>query len=168
MEGTIDIQHIIKILKKRMKLIVVITIGIVLLSATYTFFVVTPQYQASAQILVNQTQNNDQPVTATELQSSREIIDTYNVIITSPIILDKVLQENNYDLTPSELQSKITVSTQEESQVVILSVEDEDPYLAIDLTNSVAQVFEQEISSIMNIDNVSILSEASEEGNMNR
>lgn len=163
MEETISLKEIIHFLKKRLALIVGVTLIAVVLSAIFTFFLTTPQYQASTQILVNQTQENEQPINATELQSNRELINTYNVIMTSPIILDSVIEETGIDRGVNELQGQITVSSEEESQVVTLSVEDSNPALASDLANTIAQTFEEEVIDIMNIDNVSILSNSQAE-----
>lgn len=160
MEETANLKSMVRILKKRLVVIFSSMIGVIALVAFFTYFIVEPKYEASTQILVNQTQDNEQPITTVELQSNVELINTYNVIMTSPIILDIVLEETGIDSNISELQSKISVLAEGESQVVTLSVLDEDPSRATDLANTTASVFEQEVSSIMNIDNVSILSEA--------
>ncbi|RKD76312.1 capsular polysaccharide biosynthesis protein [Sinobaca qinghaiensis] len=161
MEETISLKEIGQILKKRMKLITVLTLSALMLAVIFTFFIATPQYQASTQILVNQTQQSEQDRSTINVQTDDlELINTYNVIITSPAILDLVLEETNLDTTVSNLQSKITVAAEEQSQVVSLTVEDENPQIASELANTIAEVFEQEVPNIMNIDNVSILSEA--------
>jgi capsular polysaccharide biosynthesis protein len=64
------------------------------------------------------------------------------------------------DMTSKELNRKIAVSSEQDSQVVNITVQDEDPKMATDLANEIATVFQKEISSIMNVDNVSILSKA--------
>lgn len=163
MEDTISLKEIFYIFKKRLTLIVVVTLIAIASSAIFTFFIATPQYQASTQILINQTQENEQPITSSELQSNRELINTYNVIMTSPIILESVIEETGIDRGVSGLQGQITVSSEEESQVVTLAVEDSNPDLASNLANTIAQTFEEEVVNIMNIDNVSILSSSQAE-----
>lgn len=160
MGESISLKELFYVLKKRLVLIFLIALSALILSSIYTFFVATPQYEASTQILVNQTQNNEQPITTNELQSNREIINTYNVIITSPSILEIVLEETGLNRSIGELQSQINVSAEGESQVVTLSVTDPSPQNANLLSNTIARVFEQEITNIMNIDNVSILAES--------
>src|SRR5690606_36480564 len=46
------------------------------------------------------------------------------------------------------------------SQVVKITVQDTDPKMAADIANTVAAVFENQIKTIMNVDNVNILSPA--------
>lgn len=160
MEDSVNLNELLGTLKKRLSLIIIVTIITVIISAIFTFFVMTPQYEASTQILVNQSQDGEQPITANELQSNREFINTYSVIISSPTILEQVISETGIDRNVEELQDQITVAAENESQVANLSVQDADPQTAVSLANAIGDVFEREVPAIMAVDNVSILSEA--------
>lgn len=63
-------------------------------------------------------------------------------------------------MTSKELESKITVSSEQDSQVVTIAVRDTDAKRAAVMANAVAAVFQDKITAIMNVDNVSILSKA--------
>ena len=54
MEETISLQELFRILRKRLSLIALITIIAITLSGIVSFAFLTPIYQASTQILVNQ------------------------------------------------------------------------------------------------------------------
>ncbi|WP_244997847.1 Wzz/FepE/Etk N-terminal domain-containing protein, partial [Bacillus paranthracis] len=54
MEETISLKELFHILKKRLAMILVITFGVAIVSAIISFFFMTPIYQSSTQILVNQ------------------------------------------------------------------------------------------------------------------
>lgn len=160
MEETISLQEIIKILKKHMGLILATTIGAGVIAAIISFFILTPIYQADTQILVSQQSDNQQNLTTNEIQSNLQLINTYNVIIKSPAILSIVIDELDLDMTPGGLTNKIIVSNANNSQVVNISVQDEQEYMAVDIANTVAEVFQKEIPKLMNVDNVNILSAA--------
>lgn len=160
MEDKISLQEILQNLKKHSGLIIAITLVSLIVSAVVTFFILTPQYQASTQILVNQAQNEEAQSSTADIESSRELISTYNVIITSPAILEPTINSTNFNGSVADLRSKITVSAEEESQIATVTVQDEDPERVVVLANTIGQTFEQNISNIMNVDNVSILSEA--------
>lgn len=160
MEETISLQEIIKILKKHMSLILATTVGAGVLAAIISFFLLTPIYQANTQILVSQQLDNQQNLTTNEIQSNLQLINTYNVIIKSPAILSIVIDELGLETTPGALTNKITVSNANNSQVVNISVEDEQASTAVDIANTVAEVFQKEIPKLMNVDNVNILSAA--------
>ena len=94
------------------------------------------------------------------VQTNLQLINTYNVIIKSPAILDKVADQLGLDLTAAQLNEKITVASEADSQVVNVTVQDPDPQMAADIANMTAEVFQKEIVTLMNIDNVNILAKA--------
>lgn len=165
MEETISLKELFQTLRKRLALIIVVTLIAVLASGIVSYFFLTPIYQASTQLLVNQEKSDQAQFNYNEVQTNLQLINTYNVIIKSPAILDKVIQQLGLDMTAEELNSKITVGSEKDSQVVNLSVQDKDPKMAADLANVTAEVFKDQIVDIMKIKNVSILAHATVEQN---
>ncbi|AXF55318.1 YveK family protein [Salicibibacter kimchii] len=161
MEETISLREIFETLKKRWRMIASITIGAVILSAIMSYFIMTPQYEATTQLLVNQGQEEQQggSLDVGDIDTNVELINTYSVIIQSPAILDLVIERADTDrsYTYSQLESQVDVQPEGESQVVAVSVTDPDPRAAVTLVNAIANVFQDEVETIMNIDNVSIL-----------
>lgn len=160
MEDTsISLVETMNKLKKRWKLILMITLAAGLISGAISYLLLTPIYQASAQILVNQKDTENQ-FDANLLQSNVNLINTYSVIIKSPAILEKVIDELHLKQSVEDLNKHITVDSQENSQVFSLSVENPDAAKAAEIANTVSQTFQNEIQGIMNVDNVSILAKA--------
>lgn len=159
MEETISIKDIFRTLKKRFKLIMLLTLIAALISGTISYFLLTPVYQSSTQILVNQKQSENQ-LDSNQIRSNIDMINTYSVIIKSPAILQKVIDELELDQSIDQLSEKITINSQENSQVFSLTVQDSNPTKAVDIANSVSETFQAEIKDIMNVDNVSVLAKA--------
>jgi capsular polysaccharide biosynthesis protein len=165
MEETISLRELFYTLRKRIWLIISITLIVTLLSGIYSFFIATPIYSSSTQLLVNQ-EKNDQPMyNIGEIQTNLQLINTYNVIIKSPAILDLVAKELDLGQTSDELNSMITVGSEKDSQVLNITVQDPNPQMATDIANTTAKVFQNEIVKIMNVDNVSILAKATTKEN---
>lgn len=160
MEETISLKELFQTIKKRLMLIFIITISFVAIAGAVSYFVLTPVYQSSTQLLVNQSKNEQNSYTTSDVQTNLQLINTYNVIIKSPAILELAIDELELNMTTGQLNEKITVQSAQNSQVVNLTVEDTDPYLAANIANKVAEVFQKEIKTIMNVDNVSILAKA--------
>ncbi|MBX9974456.1 YveK family protein [Cytobacillus firmus] len=160
MEETISLKELFQTLKKRFSLIIAITIVAVMISGIVSYFLLTPIYQSSTQILVNQAKDEQGVYTAGEVQTNLQLINTYNVIIKSAAILELVKEELNLDITTGALNEKITVQSEQSSQVVTISVQDENPQMAADIANKTAEVFQKEIVNIMNVNNVTILAKA--------
>lgn len=161
MEETISLKELFHILKKRLAMILVIAFGAAIVSAIISFFFMTPIYQSSTQILVNQKKQEGAMIQAGEVQTNIQLVNTYNVIIKSPAILEKVKEQLNLKgVETADLVKQVEVTNERESQVISVSVQDKDPKMAKDIANSIADVFKQEIAKIMNVDNVTVLSEA--------
>ena len=165
MEETISLKELLETLKKRLVMIILITMTAGLVSGIISYFVITPIYQASTQILVNQAKSEQSVYSPSEVQTNLQLINTYNVIIKSPAILDKVAADLKLDMTAAQLNGKITVGSEKDSQVVNISVQDSDPNMAAKIANKIAEVFQTEIVKIMSVDNVSILAKATVEEN---
>lgn len=160
MEETISLQELFTTLKKRLGLIALLTILAVIIAGVISYTFLTPIYETSTQILVNQEKQEASQVINQNIQADLQLINTYSVIIKSPAILDQVAAQLDLDLSAEQLNQKITVSNAENSQVVNVAVRDEDPAVAVDIANTTANVFQTDITELMNVDNVSILSPA--------
>ncbi len=160
MEETINLKDLFHILRKRLAMILIITLGAAIVSAIISFFFMTPTYQTSTQILVNQKKQEGAAIQAGEVQTNIQLTNTYKVIIKSPVILEQVSEKLGLKVTPQALAGKVNVANEKDSQVIAVTVEDKDPKLARDIANTTAEVFKDEVAKLMNVDNVTVLSKA--------
>lgn len=128
------------------------------IAGTVSYYYLTPIFQASTQILINQKELDQNQFSSQDINTNLQLINTYNVIIKSPVILSKVIDNLNLKTTPELLNQQIIVSSEQNSQIVNVRVEDPDLQEAVDIANMTAKVFQEEIIALMNVDNVNILS----------
>ncbi|WP_210127908.1 MULTISPECIES: Wzz/FepE/Etk N-terminal domain-containing protein [unclassified Staphylococcus] len=159
MESTLDLTKILRILKNNLKLLIILPLVCLLISAIVTLFFLDEEYQATTQVLVNQKESDSQMM-AQEVQSNIQLVNTYSEIVKSPRILDKVSKELNRKYSASELSSMLTVTNQAESQLLNIDVVSKSGKDSEKVANKLAEVFSDEVPDIMNVDNVSILSTA--------
>jgi len=162
MEKTINLFDLIKILKKRFILIMSLTALLVGIAAAMSYFVLTPVYQSETQILVNQKLDAQQQTQfeAQKLEIDLQLINTYSIIIKSPVILTKVIERLDLNSTPEQLMDQISVTNANSSQVVSVKVKDPDAKQAVEIANTLAEVFKREIPVLMSVDNITVLSSA--------
>jgi len=162
MKETISFKDMVNIIAKRWKLIMIMVILSVIIGITFTNYFIKPIYQSSTLLLVNRATDESQVPYTRDLYSNSELINTYNVIITTPVILKAVIDELNLEGTESlkSMKERITVKSEGESQVLSISVRHEDSLLAMIIANKIGEVFQREIGQIMNVNNVTILSTA--------
>ena len=155
------LEDIFKALKKRWLLIVSVTLMFLIGGSVFVlFFGPVPQYQSSTTVLVDYRASETEVLTQNDINLSQKLVQTYTEIIKSLTILNPVIEEMDLSLTPNELLKKISVSQVNETEIIKISVTDEDPILARDIANTLAELFSEEISHIMKVDSTSILDEA--------
>ncbi|WP_432740696.1 Wzz/FepE/Etk N-terminal domain-containing protein [Staphylococcus equorum] len=159
MENTVDLSKILQIIRKNIKLLIILPIICLLISAIVTVFFLDSKYQASTQVLVTQKESDSQMI-AQEVQSNIQLVNTYAEIVKSPRIIDKVSKELDEKYSSDEIISMLTVSNQAESQVLNIDIESKSGNDSEKVANKIAQVFSEEVPDIMSVDNVSILSKA--------
>lgn len=80
MEETISLKEMTATLRKHLNLIIIITLLSVAVSAIVTFFIMTPKYDASTQILVNQSNANNTSLYQTNaVQTNVQLVNTSTV-----------------------------------------------------------------------------------------
>src|SRR5699024_1965701 len=161
MEEEISLVELFGILKKHIQMIVLTTVFTAVIAAIYTFFLVTPKYQSSVEMLVSHSSDSAaQNVTQQDINTSIQLINTYSDIIRNDVILDPVIEELDLDMTAKKLRENISVQTENNSQVFSIQVQNENPYHASEIANTTADFFQKEIYEIMNVDNVTVISNA--------
>ncbi|MDW5523901.1 Wzz/FepE/Etk N-terminal domain-containing protein [Carnobacterium maltaromaticum] len=165
MEEIIDLKRIANTIKNKKWWLVGIIIVSVISMSIYLWFIATPIYQSNTQILINQTEENEATIQSQNVQANIDLINTYNVIIKSPRILDEVNKELNNEYSEKELVNAIQVSSASNSQIIDIEVRSTSPNSANDIANTTATVFQRDIVTLMKINNVTILSTANEAAN---
>lgn len=156
---TISLRDIYVILKNRIRLILAITIVFMIVTALISYYMLTPIYQTSTQLLISQ-QQSEAGLDSQSIETDLQLVGTYSEIIKSPVILEQVISQLGLEMSYEELQGKVTVEIAESSQLLNIVVTDADLTAAVEIANKTAEVFEVEIIELMNVDNVSILSPA--------
>lgn len=163
MEEVISLQEIILILRKRILLILSMTILGVIVLAGFTFFLVTPKYGTDVQLVV---QSNQENATGNNLQSDLTgnvmMVNTYKDLIKSDIVLDQVASElameKGGQYTLSELDQMINVTQSQNSQMFSINVVSRSAKEAMDIANKTAMIFKEKAVEILKVDKVSIIS----------
>lgn len=160
MNKKIDFIEVLKIVQKNW--LVILFTGVLGFALAYytTSYLITPQYQAKTQLLVNRPNAEDENMDLNDIQSNIQIINTYRDILTDPVVIDQVLSELDEPLTEEALIEKMSIVIQEDSQIFKIEVVDENPERAADIANLIASTFQENVGNILHVENVAILSAA--------
>lgn len=159
---TIDLREIFLIIKKNLLLIVAVTILASVAGFLVSAFLLTPEYEASASLIVNsrEDQSTQTTITNDQLTSATKLVDTYSVILTSDTVLDKTIETLGLDLDYEELLEKVTVEAVNATQVMRISVRDADPVLAQNIVANIVEQAPEIIIQTVKAGSVEVISQA--------
>lgn len=157
-EQKIDLRGIFKIIRKRLVLILFSALIVTTLGSIYTFFIASPVYTASTQLVVKLPDSDDSGAYAGQVAGNIQMANTINQVIVSPVILDKV--QSNLNLSDDSFQKQVTAANLTNSQVITLTVKYSNPYVAQKIADETANIFSMEAANLLNVTNVNILSKA--------
>jgi capsular polysaccharide biosynthesis protein len=159
-EDVIDLREIIFIIRKRIWLIILITLIAVVTSWAISSFVLEKQYETYTLLIVNKPAEQDQPLTYSDIDLNRKLVDTYSIIAKSNTVLEQVIDQLKLGMSPIELNEKITISGEKDTEIIRISVKDSDPARAAIIANKVGEIFMAEVVKKMKIDNVQVIDTA--------
>ncbi|AYB46928.1 Wzz/FepE/Etk N-terminal domain-containing protein [Paenibacillus lautus] len=157
-----ELKQYFRVIQKKWWLIVIIVIIAMAAAGVKSFYFTTPIYAANAKLIVNQSSGDGAAtLNASTIQTSIFLINSYKEIIKSSAVMNKVVEKYpELGESPAQLAAKISVTSANNSQVMNLLYQDTSYEKAVKVVNGVSTVFKEQIPNIMNVDNITILSEA--------
>ena len=122
----------------------------------YTENMQVAMYKSQTSLVLTRSSDST-TITQSDISLNKNLVSTYREIIKSRRILSKVIENLKLDLTEQELSGKVSVTSANDTELIVISVIDEDRKIARDIANEIAEVFKEEITSIYNIENISIV-----------
>jgi len=159
----LELKEVLQIVKRKLWIIVSIVLIACLTTAIFNIYFTKPIYSTSTKLIVNKSSDssNTEKLDLGSLNANIQLINTYKEILKTPAILDKVAEDHpEFNLSSEGINSRITVTSKQQSQVMTIEVQDTSHTRAAGIVNAVAEVFKEEIPRIMKVDNVTILSKA--------
>lgn len=123
----------------------------------YTDYIQVPMYKSQTSLVLTRAGDSTGSITQNDISLNKNLVATYREIIKSRRILSNVISNLNLDITEKELSDKVSVTSSNDTELIVISVVDKDSKLARDIANEIAKVFKEEITTIYNIENISIV-----------
>lgn len=159
----VDLKELFNYFIKKVSIIVAITFLFLLTGFVYISFIRTPLYKGDTTlILVNKNldSSNSQTITQSDVVLNQKLVATYTQIVKSKKVLNEVIKTLNLNYSYGELSSMVGVSNVSDTEIIKISVSNENAELAARIANGVANVFKEEVSEIYHLENVTIIDKA--------
>ena len=158
----ISIQELFFIIKKRLLLIVILSILAVSTAGLISYFVLKPEYQTFTTLMIGKPKDyqGESGIEYNDLILNQRLVSTYGEIVKMRVVADKVIENLGLDISYNEFGSKVSVNLVKDTEIIKLQVTDNNPELATDIANETAEVFMKSVKDIMLIENVQVIDKA--------
>lgn len=155
----INIRDFLNYLKKYVLVIAAVALALVIGVFIYDKSIKKPLYTTYTTIILTKSNEAQTGTTITQndILLNQKLVETYSKIIKSKLVLEQVISETGVTYTTEELSENVSVEAYENTEMLKISVTDQDPELAASIANSIAQVFSGEIAKIYQINNISVV-----------
>lgn len=140
-EQVISIEEIFEALKKRWKMIALITILATVVSGVLSFFVINPVYEASTKVFIGKEENSEEGYNSNDIAMYQKLLKTYAQAIKTRDLLDAAIKETKYDLKVEEVSSGLTVTPVTDTQILEIKYQSLDPKEAEVILKSISNEF---------------------------
>lgn len=159
-----DLKELFNMFWSRKIQIILIILIFMTIGVIYSVEFIIPMYNASTTLVLvssgDDTLTTNTMITATDVSLNSKLVSTYSELIKSKNVLREVISNLEMDLNEDGLKNYITVSAVEDTELIEITVKNEDPNNATIIANETAKVFTEKVKEIYNINNVQIVDKA--------
>lgn len=154
----IDILDFIRYYQSKILIVILSVVLIFIGGNIYTKKIRKPLYKSDTNIVLVSEKNES--YTQSDLTFNKNLVTTYSNIVKSKKVLNSVIEKLNLDYSYGKLYSNVSVTSVNNTEIMKVTVTDEDPTIAMIIANEIVPVFSDEVNRIYGIQNVSVLDEA--------
>ncbi len=159
-EEVIDLRDLFFALKRKIVLILAVSLIGGCLSGVFTAFFIKPVYTSTSSVLVLSKETTLTSIA--DLQLGSQLAKDYQVLIQSTEVMKEALKTvkekydeegiyKDFDMTPDELRECITIENPADTRILEISVEHNKPDIARDLVNAVTTVSSAYVGNKMEV-----------------
>lgn len=158
---TIDLLEVLNAVRQHLLAVILTTVILAGVGFGVSKFLITPQYEASALMIVNTRQDTTSNVTSDQINSATKLVSTYSIILKSDTVLNQVIQNLGLSLDYQQLAERVTVSAVDDTQVMKVTVTSDNPEWARQVCEQITQISPDVILEAVEAGSVKVISNAS-------
>lgn len=163
-EIEIDLLHLLKLLWRKAWIIVIAMVLIAAMLFTYSMLFITPQYTSTAMMYVNNSSLSlggaSFTISASELSAAKSLLDVYVIILKTRITLENVIEEADLNYTYEQLNSMVTASSVNGTEVFKISVTSSNPEEAELIADTIVHILPDRIADVVDGSSVRLVERA--------
>ena len=158
----IDLKELFTMFWSKKIQIILFIILFAILGAVYTIGFITPEYTSSTTLVLATSQNGaskqdeTNSITTTDVTLNSKLVSTYSELVKSKKVLRKVISNLGIDVNEEKLRNSISVSSVKDTELIEITVSNENPNYAQKIANEIAKVFSEEVNDIHVVDEAEV------------
>ena len=141
-ETTLDLRDFYYILKKRFKIIAIVTVACTLLTGILSFFIIKPTYESGATIIVGKPQSSQKSnAQYNDVMMYQNLVKTYAQIAQSNAVMESASNKMKGSMSADQLKKVITITPQQGTQILEIKGQSKNPSQVVNMVNAVSNSF---------------------------
>ncbi len=161
---SLNITQLFKELGRYIVRIVAVALICGIAGFAYAHFLVTPVYEARAQMVVNTREQVGENVTTDQVTSANKLIETYAQVIYSRDFLTEVIDNLDLDIKYDDLKSRLAVASVDETQIMQIVVRDTNAKTAKKIVEEITRIAPEIMRDKVKIGSLGLVDKASTTG----
>ena len=157
--GEVELKELVRFFARNFILFLVVVICVSIYGIIDVLFFPKPIYNSYTTVILS---NKNEAVTQNDVILNKSLVETYAEIAKSRRVILQVINALSLDTSYEALCSRIAVNSVNNTEIIKISVEDENPKNARNIANAIAKYFSSQVGYFYSIDNVKILDVAIE------
>lgn len=161
-ETTLDLSEVFDILRKRKKLIILITSICVIITGILSFFVIPPTYEASVSVIIGKSPDlsSSSQVNYQDVMMYEQVTKTYAKIALSNTVAEMATQKLNTGITADDFLKCVNAKPETDTQIITLTADSKSAQDAMNMVNALSDCFIEESQKIYPTGSAQIMDKA--------
>ncbi len=151
----IDLKELLFELLNHWKMIALSTVLVAMIAFVWSYFLITPMYESTAQLYV--LSKSTSITSVADLQIGTNLTNDYMEVISGRPVLEQVINNLGLEESYGSLYSKVRLENPSDSRILKITVKDADPAQAKMIADEIAEVSAAYIAEKMDQDPPSII-----------
>ena len=156
-EQVISISEIIDAVKKRWKIIALCTLIATLVSGIFTFFIISPTYEASTKVFIGKEESSVENYNYNDITMYQKLLKTYSELIKTKDLINRSITNSEYELEVEDVLNNVSVTTVSDTQMIQIAYKSTSPNIAKNMLENITNEFITTAQELVPNGNVRVL-----------
>lgn len=150
MRDVVELKDYIRVIRKRWRII--LAVMLVVLAGAAAVTTLSPRiYEAQTRLFVSTSGGSDSTALLSGSSFTQQRVKSYADVITTPNVLDPVIQKLQLDTTAAKLGDQVTATVPLDTVLIEVAVKDTDPRVAAEVAAAVGTQFTLTVADLENV-----------------